>query len=311
MPRIRQDLIVTLVGNLQAYLRLDAGVGRGLPDADGPPRPGNSKAWNIGQRLQDYVRGLASSDTVKGLAGEPRQERPKRRRAESGLRQRGNDAAVSTAKGQTYTLSEPDDSITRLQIFRSLISPLKPGRMLDLGTGPGNFSLVAARLGWEVTAVDARTARMPDPEAQQDPDLAKVVRSIRWVESDVREFPIRGGEYDLICVLGLMHHLGVDDHIQLLKRCSGTLTLLDARTSPEVLDTEGPYEGRRRYEPGETREERDKVLTTSWGNETSFHHTEESLLRLVRDCGYSKMMTMRPAHDPNYTFHLCLPYPSR
>ena len=239
----------------------------------------------------------------------PEQKREKRRGAESRLRQPRNGAASPALTGQTHALPEPDESINRLQIFRSLVTPLKPGRMLDLGSGPGTFSLAAARLGWEVTAVDARTARTPDPEAEKDPDRAALIRSVRWVEADVREFPIRGGEYDLICILGIMHHLTVDDHVKLLSRCSDTLTLLAARVAPEIAATEGPYEGQYHREKGETRQERDKVLTASWGNEVSFHHTEESLLRLVRDCGYGKVMPMRPPHSPNYTFYLCLPYP--
>jgi hypothetical protein len=32
-------------------------------------------------------------------------------------------------------------------------------------------------------------------------------------------------------------------------------------------------------------------------------------LRLIRDCGYSTMMQMRPPHRHNYTFYLCLPRP--
>jgi hypothetical protein len=79
----------------------------------------------------------------------------------------------------------------------------------------------------------------------------------------VREFTIRNGEYDLICILGLLHHLDVEDQINLLKRCSGTLTLLDVRTAPKVVDAEGPYEGVYKREYGETREERDQVPTAS------------------------------------------------
>jgi SAM-dependent methyltransferase len=183
--------------------------------------------------------------------------------------------------------------------------------MLDLGTGPGTASLAAAELGWEVTAVDARTVRMPDPETEKDRSRAELVRSVRWVEADVREFPIRSGEYDLICILGILHHLKVDDHVELLKRCSNTLTLLDARIATEIVDTDGPYEGRYRHEPGETREERDRVPTAAWGNDISFHHTEESLLRLVRDCGYMKVMPVKPSHDAKKRFYLCLPFPSK
>jgi len=125
----------------------------------------------------------------------------------------------------------------------------------------------------------------------------------------VREFPIQDGQYDLICILSLLHHLEVDDQVKLLKRCSGTLTLLDTRIAPEIVDTEGPYEGVYKHEHGETREERDQVPTASWGNEVSFRHTEKSLLRLVWDSDYSNMIHMRPPHRENYTFYLCLPAP--
>jgi SAM-dependent methyltransferase len=267
------------------------------------------KIQGIRRRLQDYLRGhKQESDTEKRLGRELQQERERRRRAENRLKQRREDGALAPAAAeQTHALPESDASINKLQIFRALISPLKPGKLLDLGSGRGNFSVAAARLGWEVTAVDARAMRWPD--AEKDPKQAKLIRSVNWIVSDVREFPIRDGEYDLICILGLLHHLEVDDQIKLLRSCSGTLTLVDTRIAPKIADTEGPYEGMYIREHGETREERDQVPTASWGNATSFRHTEESLLRLVRDCGYSKMMSMKPPHRQNYTMFLCLPPP--
>ena len=251
----------------------------------------------------------------KRLTKELHRERERRRRAESELKRlrygtNGADVpAVPAGASQTHALPEADQSISRLRVFLSLVSPWKPGKMLDLGTGPGTFSLAAARLGWEVTAVDARTLRTPDAGAERDPERARLIRSVNWVEGDVREFPIRDGEYDLICIFGLMHHLEVDDQVKLLKRCSGTRTLLTVRVAPEAIDTEGPYEGMYRRERGETREERDQIPQAAWGNEVDFWHTEESLIRLMRDCGYSKVMAMRPPHRPNYTFYLCLPIP--
>jgi 2-polyprenyl-3-methyl-5-hydroxy-6-metoxy-1,4-benzoquinol methylase len=218
----------------------------------------------IQQRLQDYVRMLKQdSDDEKRLARELQQERKRRQRAESRLRQLQNEADSPAVTEQTHALPKPDESINRLKIFRSLISPLKPGKMLDLGTGPGTFSLAAAQLGWEVTAVDVRTVRTPDPKAEKDPDRTELIRSVRWVEANVRKFPISSGEYDLICILGFIHHLEVDNQIKLLRRCSDTLTLMSARVAPEIVDTEGPYEGLYRHERGETREERNQVPQAS------------------------------------------------
>jgi len=207
----------------------------------------------------------------------------------------------------THALPPPDTSITKLDLFRTLISPFKPGRMLDLGTGGGRFALAAARAGWRVTAVDARLSRLPDVEGETDPERAALMRTVRWIEADVRDFAIRDGEYDLICILGLLHHLEVDDQVALLMGCARTLTLLDTRIAPAVVDRSELYEGMYVREPGESREARDLVPTASWGNEVSFRHTEESLLRLIRACGYIKMLQMRPAYRRDYTFYLCLP----
>jgi len=215
--------------------------------------------------------------------------------------------ATRTVFKRTHGLPESDPLVNKFNIFRTLVAMLKPGKMLDLGSGKGNFSLSAAQLGWTVTAVDARTTRWPDADKEQDPAAADLIRSIRWVQADVREFPIEEGEYDLVCILGLLHHLEVSDQVSLLKRCSTMPTLLDTRISMGLVDIEGPYEGMLVRERGQTREERDALPQASWGNPLSFQHTEESLLRLVLDCGYMKMMQMRPPHRDDYTFYLCLP----
>jgi 2-polyprenyl-3-methyl-5-hydroxy-6-metoxy-1,4-benzoquinol methylase len=268
------------------------------------------QSQGILQRIQDLVqRPKQESDAEKHLARELEHERWKRRRIQSKMKRLRKRAGAPAVTERTHALPEPDTSVNKYQIFHNLISLFKPGKMLDLGAGKGNFSLAAAKLGWEVTAVDARTVRWPDPETEEDPDHAELIRSIRWVQADVRGFPTRSGEYDLICILGLLHHLEMDDQIELLKRCSDTLTLLDVRIAPEVVIREGPYEGEYKSEPGETREERDQIPQAAWGNEVSFRHTEESLVRLARDCGYSKVMPMKPPHRLDYMFYLCLPPP--
>lgn len=215
--------------------------------------------------------------------------------------------ASKTEIARTHGLPEPDGSLHKGNIFRAILAPLKPGRMLDLGAGKGNFSLSAAEKGWQVTAVDARTVRWPDAEAEDDPLTAELIRSIDWVQADVREFPIGRGDYDLICILGLLHHLEVPDQVELITRCAGTPLVIDTRIAPAIVDREGDYEGIVIREHGETREERDEVPTASWGNPTSFRHTEESLVRLLRNCGYPQVLMMRPPHRRDYTFYIALP----
>jgi SAM-dependent methyltransferase len=306
MMPIEQSFVFDLAKNLKIFLKLDAGLERRAPvDFENSPQRQNRQGKPPGQRAQaDGPSPERKSEVEKRLSRELQQEKSRRQRAESRLEQLRDGSAVIQ---QPHALPEPDESVSRRRIFRTLISPLEPGKMLDLGAGPGHYSLDAAKLGWEVTAVDARTARTPDPEAEENPERAELIRSISWIEADVREFPIRSGEYDLICIFGLMHHLEVADHVKILEHCSDTLTLLNVRIAPELTATEGPYEGMYRNEPGETREERDQIPAAAWGNDRSFLHTEESLTRLVQDCGYSKLMSMRPPHTLNYTFYLCLP----
>jgi SAM-dependent methyltransferase len=290
MPRIKQSVVLTLAKNIRAFFRLDAGVGFRVPDdPEHLLRVRDQHIQHLQERLQVQERELENigPDTT-----------PKRH---------GSEENPTEILKQTHALPVPDESIKRGSIFRSLVSPLKPGKMLDLGTGPGGMSLIAAELGWKVTAVDARTVRWPDPDSEDDPKTAELIRSVKWVQADVRDFPINRGEYDLICFLGLLHHLEIDDQLKLFSRCSDTLMILDARVAPEVVVTEGPYEGWYHREVGETREERDAIPHASWGNELSFFPTEESLLHMLRDSGFSKVMPMRPPHHRNYTFYLCLP----
>jgi 2-polyprenyl-3-methyl-5-hydroxy-6-metoxy-1,4-benzoquinol methylase len=78
-----------------------------------------------------------------------------------------------------------------LEIFGQLLGLFPPGRLVDLGAGHGLFSIAAARVGWEVVAVDARTERNTSAPG------------VEWVESDVRDFSLAG--FDLVACLGLFY----------------------------------------------------------------------------------------------------------
>lgn len=208
---------------------------------------------------------------------------------------------------KTHGLPDPDGSLNKGRIFESILAPLAPGKLLDLGAGKGNFSMSAASFGWEVTAVDVRTVRWPDLDPKATPEMAALLDSITFVQSDIREFVIDRNEYDLICILGLLHHLEVPDQVALIRKCTGTPLLIDTRIASAEIDAVGDYRGMLIKEHGETREERDEVATASWGNETSFRHTEESLTRLLRDCGYPIVFQARPPHRREYTFYFALP----
>lgn len=176
------------------------------------------------------------------------------------------------------------DASIRLDIFRSILEPMKPGRLLDLGTGHGKFARIAHELGWEVTAVDARTERMP------------MTAGIEWVQSDVRSFEVR--DFEVICLLGIFYHLELGDQLDLLRRCAGSTTILDTHFATRAEVEEKGYQGR-------YFEENVDAPTASWRNAYSFWPTESSLIRMLGDCGYRFIFKLEPPTGPDRTFYVC------
>jgi hypothetical protein len=154
------------------------------------------------------------------------------------------------------------------------------------------FSIAAAKNGWEVTAVDARTERNT------------AAPGVTWVEADVRDVDLDG--YDLIACLGLFYHLTVQDQLDLLAKSKGTRLIVDTHvanghsTHPlsEEVEEEG-YKGRI-YGEG-------TGLRSSWGNPQSFWPTPESFHRMMKDAGYELVLAVEPWYEPDRTFFLALP----
>lgn len=187
---------------------------------------------------------------------------------------------------------DEDLSRRRHEVFGQLLGLFQPGRCVDLGTGHGSFARQAATLGWQVTAVDARTERFPS-----DPQVV-------WVRADIRETDL--SPYDVVLCLGLFYHLTLDDQLDLLQRASGRPMILDTHLDhgnhshalSEQVSTRG-FEGRYYREPGQ--------LTSSWGNEMSFWPSLESFNRMLSEQGYT-VMALEPWLMDDRTFFLALPH---
>ena len=199
---------------------------------------------------------------------------------------------VPAHEEQARRPSEAEVGERRLATFRRILAAMPPGRLLDLGAGHGAFSLIANELGWEVTAVDARTERMP------------MADGIRWVQADARMFDVSG--YDCIALLGLLYHMGLADQRDLLARCSGTPTILDTHHALHARVTIDGWEGRIFREPGATPEELASVPTASWGNPESFWPTRAALVRMLHEAGFGTVLALEPPIMPDRTFYLCL-----
>lgn len=194
----------------------------------------------------------------------------------------------SQSKQPPLNLPNPEPEQDRIQTFKNLLSPLSGDALLDLGCGHGKFAVAAADLGWRVTGVDARSERWPDD------------KRIEWICSDVREYPVE--DFDVISILGLLYHLDQPSQLELLKRCStsgASLTILDTRVGLTQQAEEGGYRGEYYDEPG--------LTTSSWNNSVSFWPTEESLIKMARDAGFSLIAPVRPPLQEYRTFYVCYP----
>ena len=191
-----------------------------------------------------------------------------------------------------------DEGAHRKRTFRQLIRHLNlPGgsTVVDLGAGPCVFAKIASDSGFEVTAVDARTDRVPSKE-DLDP--------IKFVQGDIRNFDLQG--FDLIVILGLLYHLEIPDQLNLLKRSRGASTVVvdtqvhipDLVCTPEPerfndlhLTTDG-------YEGVEFTEARNPMA--AFGNMKSFWHTENSILNLFDAAGFRAVTVVDPPYQSKH-----------
>ena len=185
-----------------------------------------------------------------------------------------------------------DEGAKRIRLFRTMLARFTPGRLVDLGAGHGNFSIMAADAGWQVTAVDARTERFPDDAR------------VTWVNEDVRKVGLE--DFDLVVCLGLFYHLTVDDQLQLLDNAAGTPMILDTHVgvanSTFPLSDEIELRGYR----GRMYQERDlSDARSSWENTESFWPTPKALRRMLTERGY--VVLTAPWYRRDRTFFLCLP----
>jgi len=169
---------------------------------------------------------------------------------------------------------------SRLAIFRSLLAPLPPGRLLDLATGHGLFAVAAQELGWTVTAVDVRTARFP------------AVAGIEWVEADVRHYQFEATAFNVITLFGILYHLPLAEQLALLRRCVGCPTIVDTHIAVTGDEEQDGYRGRLVDEG--SLEARRLCNQSSWANRWSWWGTLDSTERLLHAAGFRYTFRLSP-----------------
>ncbi|MDA8278964.1 MAG: class I SAM-dependent methyltransferase [Actinomycetota bacterium] len=113
----------------------------------------------------------------------------------------GGSGADGTSPGEVWNErfagtvwpAEPDQTLVEL------VSPLPPGRALDLGCGPGRNAIWLARRGWRVTGVDASSVGLSQAEARaRDAGV-----TLELVEADVLAYVPPATSFDLVVVANL------------------------------------------------------------------------------------------------------------
>ena len=96
------------------------------------------------------------------------------------------------AVGRRFSI-HPDTAMVEL------VTPLPPGRALDLGAGEGRNSHWLARQGWTVTAVDGSSVALDRTRAA----AAAEGLSVSPVQADIGEFLRRGDTFDLVVIANI------------------------------------------------------------------------------------------------------------
>jgi SAM-dependent methyltransferase len=119
------------------------------------------------------------------------------------------------------------------------VSPLPPGRALDVGSGEGADAIWLAERGWRVTAVDISTVALERSAAVAARSGSDVASRIAWQQADVIEWEPPANAYDLVSAQFMQ--LGKDVRDAVFRRLAGAVapggTLLVVGHHPSDLQT--------------------------------------------------------------------------
>jgi SAM-dependent methyltransferase len=183
--------------------------------------------------------------------------------------------------------------------------PVPELRILDLACGIGIYAIEAALHGATVTAIDARTERMgAGVEWAERLGLER----LSFEQHDVRAFgPETWGTFDVVLVLGILYHLDQRDVFGVLRsvhEVADHLVIIDthvALAASTTVENDGKsYDGQHYQEhapddPADIREGRPRA---SIDNPTSFWFTKGSLVRLLRDTGFTSVCEVLVPLEP-------------
>jgi SAM-dependent methyltransferase len=99
-----------------------------------------------------------------------------------------------------WPADEPSAFVRRLVVRHA-----SGDRALDLGCGEGRHSILLARMGWRVWAVDYEPMALA--RARRKVAAAGCRARVRFREADALALPFRPGSFDLVVDSGCFHHI--------------------------------------------------------------------------------------------------------
>jgi len=126
-----------------------------------------------------------------------------------------------------YDEAQSDEYVgTKSKFVESTLTRSRPAKVLDIGCNRGQFSLLAAKLGSAVVAIDQDAVvvgRLWSEAAKQRLDILPLVVDITrpaaglgWRNRETRGFLDRAlGNFDCVFMLALVHHMLVTERIPL------------------------------------------------------------------------------------------------
>ena len=184
-----------------------------------------------------------------------------------------------------------------MQLTRDLAGrPFDELRILDHACGDGVYAIEAALRGAHVVAMDARRERM-DEGAQAAERLG--LSTVGFEQQDLRNVSrATHGEFDVIYFLGILYHLDVPDvfaAVETLFDMCRRFVIIDTEIAPLARDA-AEHRGQTYYglfghehDANESAEARRAKLRASLDNPRCFLFTQDSLVRLLNDVGFTSV----------------------
>lgn len=172
---------------------------------------GPSAGAEPNERLADYV--LRRS--LRRLRAQLTAVRPRRRRCSRWV-EYGNDLAHYRDEDRKLK-----SDFVRLALIRA-----GAGRVLDIGTNSGEYSVLAASLGSTVVAADFDVASLEQlyervkltrlPITPVVLDIARPTPGVGWANTEIASFLVRArGQFRVVMMLAVLHHLIVTERVPL------------------------------------------------------------------------------------------------